>query len=458
MPVVREALKRSRLERWRALGPGFKKAARVAELLTGEPLPRRTEAEWLAVLHWLGRDPARIEAEAQELAAMELARLAIPPGQSDSRLRPPAAAVIRWQEGGRGYEAHIYSGADSDPLRWLLDELAGARVRPDGVAALTEAVEAVRTYPANPRPDPILPVVRETLHPDRERGRLLGGLVPHMAPQERLPLFPDLERARTRSSAVLRVPLLELADRAGVVSMAKGRGAPLALRLTVESVLSVSHELRDMESVRIVLTVGELMAALKPRNRAMFRDSGSRPGDWDRVRTALMEANERWIPWNNGGRWWLLRLRAEPGHRPRLTDPVVMEVALPPGSGSGPVIDRPALRAAGVRSGPEYRALLGVQSVNWIPGRTRLPKPVVGGLWIGERRRYPVLTAEDRRRIAFGPEDSRSQPKVDSVFRELPGIEVLETEAIDESGRKGWRVVPERAAAAIRKADRKRRE
>ena len=119
---------------------------------------------------------------------------------------------------------------------------------------------------------------------------------------------------------------------------------------------------------------------------------------WGRIRAAILRAGERWIPWRDGGRWWLLRVRGEPGERPAMTDPVVVEVAIPPGAAAGPKVDRAALRRAGLRSAPAYRTLIGVQSVTWIPGRTRILRPGIGGVWTGDARRYPVLTAADRRR------------------------------------------------------------
>ena len=89
---------------------------------------------------------------------------------------------------------------------------------------------------------------------------------------------------------------------------------------------------------------------------------------------------------------------------------------------------------------------------------TRRPVPGVGGIWIGDPRRYPVLSGRDRRRIAFGPDDERKQNRVDAAWRKSAddaGVVVLDTEAIDRDGKRGWRVVPTAAAEAIEKARRK---
>ena len=66
-------------------------------------------------------------------------------------------------------------------------------------------------------------------------------------------------------------------------------------------------------------------------------------------------------------------------------------------------------------------------------GRTRRPVPGVGGLWIGDARRYPVFSARDRRRIAFGPDNpaNRKPGRVDAAWRksaDAAGVVILDTE------------------------------
>ena len=122
-------------------------------------------------------------------------------------------------------------------------------------------------------------------------------------------------------------------------------------------------------------------AALVRDGGGKARRSGERPGDWELIRRACKWVSGAAIPWRvpsgNVQPWAIMTLRSLPGERPAaLSDPVVFDVRLPPGAGKGPAVDRPALRKA------------------------------VGGLWIGDASRYPVLSARDRRRIAFGP-DSR---------------------------------------------------
>ena len=135
--------------------------------------------------------------------------------------------------------------------------------------------------------------------------------------------------------------------------------------------------------------------------------------------------------------------------------PVVFDVRLPPGAGPGPAVDRPALREAGRISSPAFRIGVAVPSATWIPGRTRRPVRGVGGLWIGDASRYPVFSARDRRRIAFGPESTHRPGGIDDAWHksaDAAGVVILDTEAVDRDGKRGWIVVPAAAAKAIRKA------
>ena len=207
--------------------------------------------------------------------------------------------------------------------------------------------------------------------------------------------------------------------------------------------------------------MGELLQALYASSKHMHR-AGDRPGDWELIRRAALWVDHAAIPWRvpsgNLQSWFLMRLRTLPGERPGLDDPVVFDVRLPPGAGIGPVIDREALRAAARVSSPAYRIGIGVPSLTWIPGVTRPPMRGPGGVWTGDPRRYPVLSDRDRRRIAFGPDDDRKQAHVDDAWRkraDAAGVVILDTEAVDRDGKRGWHVVTIAAAEAIRKARRK---
>ena len=111
-----------------------------------------------------------------------------------------------------------------------------------------QAVEGPHEGRAVARVDPILPVVQSVReHPARQMGRLaFGGLLEGRELPAQLPLLPAPEGPR--------VPLLELSDYRGVPTMARGRGAPLDLRLAVASCVMTPMALRSAEG-RIVTTV-----------------------------------------------------------------------------------------------------------------------------------------------------------------------------------------------------------
>ena len=305
------------------------------------------------------------------------------------------------------------------------------------------------------RRDPILP--RITIDaPDlaRERGELI------VAPEgraglrtARMPLFPDALHDD------VHVPLLDLADVAtGERAVSTGRGAAHELRLLFEGVTGIGVAARAGYGELIAWTVGELLEAFY-RGGGKVRRSGERPGDWELIRRACRWISGAAIPWRvpsgNVQPWAIMTLRSLPGERPALSDPVVFDVRLPPGAGPGPAVDRPALREAGRISSPAFRIGVAVPSATWIPGRTRRPVPGVGGLWIGDARRYPVFSARDRRRIAFGPESTHRPGGIDDAWHksaDAAGVVILDTEAVDRDGKRGWIVVPAAAAKAIRKA------
>ena len=87
-----------------------------------------------------------------------------------------------------------------------------------------------------------------------------------------------------------------------------------------------------------------------------------------------------------------------------------------------------------------------------------LGQPAHRGQRIGDARRYPVFSARDRRRIAFGPDNpaNRKPGRVDAAWRksaDAAGVVILDTEAVDRDGKRGWIVVPAAAAKAILKGE-----
>jgi len=298
------------------------------------------------------------------------------------------------------------------------------------------------------RPDPILPVVVESVQeaPEREAGRLaFGGIVEdRKSLPAQLPLLPRPEGPR--------VPLLELADYRGIATMARGRGAPLDLRLAVGVCVLTPHAARAARG-RIAVTVRELRDFL-------FPNGWERRRDWPRIQTALWKAHNYMLPGRYEWRgrtvsgWVPFRLEGGVGDDAGLDDVVLIQVKLPPGSSHGPIIDRYDLTQLGVRSAPKFRAYIAAHSVAWRPGVTRRPHPRHSDfhVWSADAANYLVLTRADRRRLAFGAHDkgNRTHAQQDAAWENLPGIEIVTREACTPDGGRGWLVVPNAAAAAIR--------
>lgn len=159
---------------------------------------------------------------------------------------------------------------------------------------------------------------------------------------------------------------------------------------------------------------------------------------------------------DRGGLWLPFRPWTIPGPGAALDDRIRLEVRLPPGSTSGPIIDRAELARLGVVSAPRFRAYIAAHSVAWLPGATRVPHPRNRSfrVWTGDSDKYPILTAEDRDRLAYGTDNERrkrSRAAKDAAWEALPGSAILTRKATTPDGREGWLIVPTEAAEAIRK-------
>ena len=277
--------------------------------------------------------------------------------------------------------------------------------------------------------------------PEREAGMLFGGLHEgRRVETPELPLWAEV-------APVKRVPILDLVDAAGVPVMARGPGVPLPLRLFVRALVSVCPADRKLKTARLALTLRELRDGLFPK--------GWRIGnDWPRLRDALLHARDYAVH-DGAGRWFPVALRYMPD-APKLDDVVVLDIAFPRGSHSGPTVALPAMDRLSVESAPRWRAHIAAHSVAWQPGTTRVPVPQCGRFaWARDLAAYPVLTLADRRRFAFGFGDGkhRTRAEIDVAFRDLPGLVVVsESASNDRTGEVGWIVIPDLAAEAVRKA------
>ena len=256
-----------------------------------------------------------------------------------------------------------------------------------------------------------------------------------------------------------RVPLLDMADSAGLPVVARGKGAALDARLFVYVLSRPLMEGRPVngEEARVEVSVRELRDALFPHGRWV------RKRDWPRLQAALRSAGGCRI-FDGRCEWTPVWVPCLPGS-PSLDDTFSVHVAYPPGAASGPSVPLHALRRLSVENGPRWRAALGAHTIAWIPGKTRVPAPKVrakGGpkqVWTSRREAYPVLTLADRRRIAFGAGDAkhRTKAEINDAFTGLPDLTCLSKREVRERTEEtGWLVLPDEAAEAVRRGERKR--
>ena len=296
---------------------------------------------------------------------------------------------------------------------WGISEILSLFVaRADGLSALAVLhAKLPRPGQANiDRPDRILPARLAMVdHTDRRAGRLFtpaAHAVNREAGELKLPGF-GLERTRI-------TPALPLAlyDLGGGSSMERGRGAPLALRLWVESILAVGLTDRAHPWPTVLeIPLRDLLTKLYPGKRR------PKPNEyWPRIMQAVEILDSTRIPWEDpetgkGGLQRIVNVSSIPRGPGALDDAVRIIVDLPPGSGSGPVVS-PNLARYGVQSAPLYRGLLNLAYLWFDPGRTR--RPVRGGkhwLQVEDPKRYPTIT-DDMLIELFYPTSAQRERKV----------------------------------------------
>ena len=261
------------------------------------------------------------------------------------------------------------------------------------------------------RPDRILPSRLAMVDPtDRRAGRRLFTPAAHAVErgggQRKLPGF-GLERTRI-------TPALPLAlyDLGGGSSMERGHGAPLALRLWVESILAVGLTDRDHPWPTVLeIPLRDLLRKLYPSKRR------PRPNEyWPRLMQAVEILDSTRIPWDDpetgkGGLQRIVNVSSIPRGPGKLDDAVRIIVDLPPSSGKGPVVS-PNLNRYGVKSAPLYRGLLNLAYTWFDPGVTRIP--VRGGkhwLQVEDPERYERIT-DDLLIELFYPTSAQRERKV----------------------------------------------
>ena len=163
------------------------------------------------------------------------------------------------------------------------------------------------------------------------------------------------------------MPMLPLVifDASGCVSTSRGRGAALPLRLFLEIVMAVPANARG-NRIDLAIPVRELIPWLWPTVEGKV--SSYRPTRQGNMLREAIETLNRIavpVPGRHGPEypnfWSCVLVRRRPGYLGAdSVDELLLDVRLPEGSGSGPLVHRPTLRRWGVQSAPAYRANLGL--------------------------------------------------------------------------------------------------
>ena len=358
------------------------------------PRPPRPGANDAELIAWAEANPwAIVEAAARRgwtLSTRSVMDGARPTGRLIVEVTTPAKPEKR--------TARIQFGPDNPAPEWPREFLAAIKAfgAPDGRSVLARLAEVARPVAPERRRDPILPAPLAMVHRDDSRaGRLYAPAVranPDPGPPT-LPGFGPLRPVEVRTPA-FPLALYALGLGGGKVPS----GAPLALRLFVEAVLSVPLAARSRSGPVLLhpVRLRDLVRWLYPEAKDWRAAK-----DWPRLAAAFeaLESPQARIPWEDpetgdGGLRRVVMVRDCP-RAGRLDDWVSLAVDLPPGSGSGPQVDRERLRYWGAHSAPAYRALLGLAYAWHNPGRTHFP--VRGGAhWLRTVRdlgRYPPEAA-----------------------------------------------------------------
>ena len=208
--------------------------------------------------------------------------------------------------------------------------------------------------------------------------------------------LPGFERER--QSVALPLALYDLGD---MPASKGGPGAPLSLRLFIESILAVPLDERTGDLVCMSVTLRDLLARLYPGPRP------PRPTEyWPRLEAAInaLDSRAARIPWFDpetgiGGLRRVVNLSDIPRGPGALDDLLTVTVHLPPGATSGPKLS-PRLGKWGKESAAAYRALLNLPLQWYAPGKTLIPTRRGGRrkgrvwIWNQNPRAFPKLTDE----------------------------------------------------------------
>lgn len=294
------------------------------------------------------------------------------------------------------------NGQDGDLLRddmALTIALRRAEIPSDvpGLSVLAACRPEAGT--ANHRPDPIMPA---RLAQVREGDARIGLFSPAMRAHGE-GWLPGFERET--SGPCLPLALYDI----GGGGSRGGPSASIALRIWVESVISVTHDRRIEASRRpevLTITLRDFLVWLYGEGRQ------PRPNEyWPLLMRAVeaLDSHHARVPWvdpddpKRGGLRRIVSVSDLPRGGGALDDDLTVTVHLPPGTEAGPVVDRIRLRYWGRRSERAYRALLGLSYRWFIPGVTRVPAPGRSRHWVQVTHpdRYEPLSDDDAIDLCF---------------------------------------------------------
>ena len=263
-------------------------------------------------------------------------------------------------------------------------------------------------------------------------------VVPSEGEQGVLPGWPD----RTRRHPVLPLALYDLGLGA---TKNRGGGAPLALRLWVEAILSVPMEERDTpHPVSMEVDLRTMRKRLWPKSWRGYNTDRLRRTLED-VSTALDTWEAAW-PWHDPttGQSGTRRIVLISDIGKSLDDVMRIIVDLPPGAATGPQVPS-TLGEWGAKDAAAYRALLNLAFEWYEPGRTHMP---VGNRdnrhWarVHDPSRYPQFNEQDVIDLAYPTtKDSNQRRALQEAMRALKTLEAAgELRLLGKPG--DWRILP----------------
>ena len=369
---------------------------RKADEVLGQGRGERPTTEDLATwIHSADCPAEAIDAVCERLTALLGHNISPPLELSDGVVIAGALAISisdLWDE----YRAAVDAGED---VRWPMAPLVGTwqqRPRPvEPNRRLTDRVIPARLAMANTSNNP----------------RLLFSPAAHAeyGPDGKQLVMPGFTNVDTPSPALP----LALYDLGAGPTISPGRGAPLALRMFVESVLSVPMQERERgQPVAMSVSLREFLKWVYPTR------TPSPAEYWPRLMAAVA-ALDSWdarVPlYDPQTKRNELRRVVSVGGIPRgpgaLDESVRIIVDLPPGSGNGPQVSN-NLRLWGVKSAPAYRLLINLAYQWHNPGVTKIP---VGKgkarrwVQVDDPERYPAITDADLVFLTFPTMSSRSE-------------------------------------------------